>query len=73
MSCLSPEARAVLFEHATERPFTSPLNDEKRAGDYHCAGCGALLLWAFLALLSRLAAGIPPLQLTALPDLPLSI
>jgi drug/metabolite transporter (DMT)-like permease len=30
------------------------------------AGCGALLLWAFLALLSRLAAGIPPLQLTAM-------
>jgi drug/metabolite transporter (DMT)-like permease len=29
------------------------------------AGCGALALWAFLALLSRLAAGIPPLQLTA--------
>lgn len=30
------------------------------------AGCGALLLWAFLALLTRLAAGLPPLQLTAL-------
>ncbi len=30
------------------------------------AGCGALILWAFLALLSRLAAGIPPLQLTAM-------
>lgn len=30
------------------------------------AGCGALLLWAFLALLARLAAGVPPLQLTAL-------
>lgn len=43
MSCLTPEARAVLFEQATERPFTSPLNDEKREGDYHCAGCGALL------------------------------
>ena len=43
MSCLSPQARAVLYDHATERPFTSPLNDEKRAGDYHCAGCGALL------------------------------
>lgn len=43
MSCLSPEARAVLYDHATERPFTSPLNDEKRAGDFHCAGCGALL------------------------------
>jgi drug/metabolite transporter (DMT)-like permease len=30
------------------------------------AGCGALALWAFLALLSRLAAGIPPLQITAM-------
>jgi len=30
------------------------------------AGCGALALWAFLAVLSRLAAGIPPLQLTAM-------
>jgi drug/metabolite transporter (DMT)-like permease len=29
------------------------------------AGCGALILWAFLALLSKIAAGIPPLQLTA--------
>ncbi|MBW6398480.1 EamA family transporter [Roseomonas sp. HJA6] len=30
------------------------------------AGCGALLLWAFLALLARMAAGLPPLELTAL-------
>ncbi|MBY0336189.1 MAG: DMT family transporter [Acetobacteraceae bacterium] len=30
------------------------------------AGIGALALWAFLALLSRLAAGLPPLQLTAM-------
>ena len=30
------------------------------------AGCGALLLWSFLALLARLAAGMPPLQITAL-------
>jgi drug/metabolite transporter (DMT)-like permease len=30
------------------------------------AGIGALLLWAFLALLSKLAAGLPPLQLTAM-------
>ena len=29
-------------------------------------GVGALLLWAFLALLSRGAAGLPPLQLTAM-------
>ena len=29
-------------------------------------GVGALALWAFLALLSRMAAGVPPLQLTAM-------
>ena len=30
------------------------------------AGCGALLLWAFLALFARLAEGIAPFQLTAM-------
>ncbi|SEM94236.1 peptide-methionine (R)-S-oxide reductase [Gemmobacter aquatilis] len=36
---LSPEAYAVLREEDTERAFTSPLNDEKRKGTFHCAGC----------------------------------
>jgi drug/metabolite transporter (DMT)-like permease len=30
------------------------------------AGCGAIVSWAFLGLLSRAAAAIPPLQLTAM-------
>jgi peptide-methionine (R)-S-oxide reductase len=36
---LSPEQFNVLRKHATERAGTSPLNAEKRAGMYHCAGC----------------------------------
>ncbi len=32
-------AYRVLREEETERPGTSRLNDEKRAGTYHCAGC----------------------------------
>jgi peptide-methionine (R)-S-oxide reductase len=29
----------VLRKHGTERPFTSPLNDEHRAGVFQCAAC----------------------------------
>ena len=36
---LSPLAYDVLRKHATERPFTSPLNKEHRAGTFSCAGC----------------------------------
>ena len=39
-SALAPDAYKVLREHATERPFTSPLNNEKRQGMFVCAGCG---------------------------------
>ena len=42
-SRLAPAAFAVLRKHDTERPFTSPLNDEKRAGTFHCAGCDLAL------------------------------
>lgn len=37
---LSPAAYATLRHEATERPFTSPLNKEKRKGRYLCVGCG---------------------------------
>ncbi|MCQ9155271.1 peptide-methionine (R)-S-oxide reductase MsrB [Acidomonas methanolica] len=40
---LTPAQQRVLREHGTERPGSSPLNDEKRPGLYHCAGCGAVL------------------------------
>lgn len=36
---LSPNQYAVLRESATERPFTSPLNEEHRTGVFRCAGC----------------------------------
>ncbi|MGE0418893.1 MAG: peptide-methionine (R)-S-oxide reductase MsrB [Acetobacteraceae bacterium] len=37
---LSPAAFQVLRKHGTERAGTSPLNQEKRAGTFVCAGCG---------------------------------
>ncbi len=36
---LTPEQFDVLFNHATERPFTSPLLEEKREGRFLCAAC----------------------------------
>jgi len=36
---LTPEQYYVLREEGTERPFTSPLNHEKRKGTFTCAGC----------------------------------
>ena len=37
---LTPEQHHVLREHGTERAGSSPLNQEKRAGMFRCAGCG---------------------------------
>ncbi|HXI88009.1 MAG TPA: peptide-methionine (R)-S-oxide reductase MsrB [Parvularculaceae bacterium] len=39
-SRLAPEAYSVLRKEATERAWTSPLNEEKRKGVFACAGCG---------------------------------
>jgi peptide-methionine (R)-S-oxide reductase len=40
---LSAAAFSVLRRHGTERPYSSPLNAEKRAGRYLCAGCDQAL------------------------------
>jgi peptide-methionine (R)-S-oxide reductase len=42
---LPGEAYDVLRREATERPYSSPLNDEHRAGSFACKGC-ALPLFA---------------------------
>ena len=36
---LSPTAYRILRQEGTERPYSSPLNGEKHAGVFHCAGC----------------------------------
>jgi peptide-methionine (R)-S-oxide reductase len=36
---LTKQQYSVLFEDATERSWTSPLNEEKRQGNYICAAC----------------------------------
>jgi peptide-methionine (R)-S-oxide reductase len=36
---LSEEEYYILRQHGTERPGFSVLNNEKRKGTYHCAGC----------------------------------
>ncbi len=36
---LSDAEYKVMRAHGTERPFTSPLNDETRPGIYACKGC----------------------------------
>jgi peptide-methionine (R)-S-oxide reductase len=40
---LTPAQFAVLREEATERPYSSPLNDEHRVGLFVCAGCNTRL------------------------------
>ena len=40
---LTEEQYHVLRRAGTERAFTGALNANKAPGEYHCAGCGALL------------------------------
>ncbi|MGA8742528.1 MAG: peptide-methionine (R)-S-oxide reductase MsrB [Terracidiphilus sp.] len=40
---LTPQQYHVLREKGTERPYTSALTENHETGNYHCAGCGALL------------------------------
>ena len=47
---LEPAAFNVLRKEDTERAFSSPLNEEKRAGVFHCKGCDLALFkseWEF--------------------------
>ncbi len=39
-AALTPDQYHVLREHGTEHRGSSPLNREKRAGTFKCAGCG---------------------------------
>lgn len=40
---LSPEAYQVARKAGTERPYSSPLNNNKAEGIYRCVGCGSEL------------------------------
>ena len=40
---LSKEQKNIMLNESTERPFSSPLNNEKRKGFFHCANCSATL------------------------------
>ena len=50
---LTPARFNVLREEGTERPGSSPLNDEKRSGVYVCAGCSLPLFTSAMKYDSR--------------------
>ena len=41
---LTPEQKNILLREGTEPPGSSPLNNEKREGDYLCAACGSKVI-----------------------------
>lgn len=40
---LSPEVYQIARQKGTERPFTSPFENSKEVGTFHCAACGNAL------------------------------
>ena len=62
---LTPAQFSVLRNEGTESPFSSPLNGEKRRGNYHCAGCDLALFTSGMKFDS--GTGWPSFT-TALPD-----
>ena len=40
---LTEKQKDIMLNEATETPYSSPLNNEKRKGFFHCANCGAKL------------------------------
>ena len=40
---LTQEQKNILHNEGTEPPGSSPLNEEKREGYYHCVGCDTKL------------------------------
>ena len=40
---LPENKKKIILEEATEKPFSSPLNNEKRKDFFHCANCGVKL------------------------------
>ena len=50
---LTPEQFYVTRQHGTERAGTSPINKEKRTGNYACVCCGEPLFTFYSCLQER--------------------